>query len=201
MDDANDRAVAEITGAWDYQSLPPNVYIGAGCFLESKVAFSKIETKSDPGLVIGDRVRIYAAGWAAGGFSILHPGSVSIGDDSILMAAQFMCAESISVGKRVIISYNTIVSDGDFHPLDPDLRRDDAVFSAPFRPTPGPRPPWTPKPVVIEDDVRIGLNSIVLKGVRIGSGATVLAGAVVTSDVPAGAVVAGNPAVVLPTSK
>ena len=50
---------------------------------------------------------------------------------------------------------------------------------------------------VIEDDVFIGVNSVVMPGVTIGASAIVGAGAVVTRNVPAGAVVAGNPARVL----
>jgi tetrahydrodipicolinate N-acetyltransferase len=49
-------------------------------------------------------------------------------------------------------------------------------------------------PVVVEDDVVIGANAVVLEGVRIGKGAVVAAGAVVTQDVPEGVVVAGMPA-------
>jgi acetyltransferase-like isoleucine patch superfamily enzyme len=48
--------------------------------------------------------------------------------------------------------------------------------------------------VVIEDDAWIGIGAIVLKGVRIGRGARVGAGSVVTGDIPAGVYVAGNPA-------
>ena len=51
--------------------------------------------------------------------------------------------------------------------------------------------------VVLEDGCDIGVGAIVLPGVTVGSGAQVGAGAVVTHDVPAGAVVAGNPARVL----
>jgi acetyltransferase-like isoleucine patch superfamily enzyme len=50
---------------------------------------------------------------------------------------------------------------------------------------------------VIEDDVWIGAHVTVLKGVRVGSGAVLGAGAVVTRDVPAGAIVAGVPAKVI----
>ena len=49
-------------------------------------------------------------------------------------------------------------------------------------------------PIVIEDDAWIGASAIVMPGVRIGSGAVVGAGSVVTRDVPAGHVVAGQPA-------
>lgn len=53
------------------------------------------------------------------------------------------------------------------------------------------------RPVVIEDNVWIGARAILLPGVRIGSGSVVGAGAVVSRDVPAGVIVAGNPAKVV----
>ncbi len=59
------------------------------------------------------------------------------------------------------------------------------------------RSPIELAPVTIEDDVDLGVGAIVLPGVRIGRGAQVGAGAVVTRDVPAYSVVAGNPARVL----
>mgnify|MGYP003623864766 CR=1 FL=1 len=57
--------------------------------------------------------------------------------------------------------------------------------------------PPSATPVVVEDEVMIGANAVVLEGVRVGRGAVVAAGAVVTEDVPPGAVVAGIPAKVI----
>ena len=54
--------------------------------------------------------------------------------------------------------------------------------------------PPSATPVIIEDDVLIGANSVILEGVRIGKGSVVAAGSVVTKDVPPGVVVAGSPA-------
>jgi acetyltransferase-like isoleucine patch superfamily enzyme len=122
---------------------------------------------------------------------------MQIGDDTVLIGTQFMCAEEIVIGRRTLISYNAIISDGDFHPRDPELRRRDAVLCSPTPPD-DERDPFATGRVVIGDDVRIGINAMVLKGVTIGDGAAVYAGAVVTSDVPAGVVVAGNPARVVP---
>ncbi len=57
--------------------------------------------------------------------------------------------------------------------------------------------PPSADPVVIEDDVLIGANAVVLEGVRVGRNSVVAAGAVVTKDVPANVVVAGQPARVI----
>jgi acetyltransferase-like isoleucine patch superfamily enzyme len=60
-----------------------------------------------------------------------------------------------------------------------------------------PRPEVLKKPVIIEDDVWIGPNATILKGVRIGSGAWIEAGSLVTRDVPPRARIMGNPAQVI----
>ncbi len=57
--------------------------------------------------------------------------------------------------------------------------------------------PPSATPVIVEDDVLVGANAVVLEGVRVGKGAVVAAGSVVTQDVPPNAVVAGSPAKVI----
>jgi len=184
--------VEEFTGHWDYKELPSNVRLGEGCYIERKDAFGRFFSRRDPGLVIGDRVRAYT--WTS--FSVEPEGLMEIGDDCVLVGAVFMCADSIKVGNRVLMSYYVSVADCDFHPMDPELRKQDAVANSPSA-AGSLRPSLDARPVVIEDDVQIGIGAIILKGTHIGRGARVGAGSVVTSDVPAGALVGGNPARVL----
>lgn len=179
----------ELTGTWDYSRLPANVRLGADCYIQDRSSFGRFRTKQDPGLVLGDRVRVY--NWTA--FTIEGMGSVSVGDDSTLVGPIFWCVDRVTIGKRVVISYNVMIADSDFHPRDPSLRRQDAIAISP-QGNRSERPQVLTKPIVIEDDVQIGIGAIILKGMRIGAGARVWPGAVVASDVPAGAVVAGNPA-------
>lgn len=183
--------VSTLTGAWDYATLPANVRLGADVWLEDRQAFRRFRSRRDPGLVLADRVRAYT--WTR--FSIEPSGQVIVGEDTILVGAMFMSAGRITVGPRVVIGYNVVLADCDFHPVDPELRRLDAIAHSPHG-NDDERQPFSPEDVVIGADARIGVGAIVLKGVHIGAGAHVGAGAVVTRDVPAGARAVGNPAMV-----
>jgi acetyltransferase-like isoleucine patch superfamily enzyme len=182
-----------ITGQWDYRTLPSNVRLGEGCYLERKESFKRFRSTRTPGLILGQRVKVYT--WTE--FNVEPSGVLEVGDDSTLVGAIFMCAESIRLGQRVIVSYNVTIADSDFHPLDPAARKQDAIANAPQGDR-SHRPIVLTQPVVIEDDVWVGIGAIILKGVAVGRGARIGAGAVVTSDVPAGVVIAGNPAQIVP---
>jgi acetyltransferase-like isoleucine patch superfamily enzyme len=181
--------IREVTGAWDYSTLPANIKIGTDCFLERKDSFMRFRSVREPGLVLGNDVRVYT--WTQ--FNIGLDGTVEIGDQTILAGAVFMCADRITIGKCVVVSYHVTIADSDFHPLNLEARKIDAIANAPGGDL-SKRPPLKCAPVQIDDDVWIGIGAIILKGVHIGAGASIAAGSVVTRDVPAGAKVAGNPA-------
>jgi acetyltransferase-like isoleucine patch superfamily enzyme len=114
----------------------------------------------------------------------LAPGAeLTIGKRCRISGASICAAVEVRIGDDVCIGSGAIISDTDFHSLDPVARRSDGDSAG-----------AAASAVAIEDDVFVGANAIVLKGVRIGRGAVVGAGAVVTKDVEAGAIVAGNPA-------
>jgi acetyltransferase-like isoleucine patch superfamily enzyme/acyl carrier protein len=109
---------------------------------------------------------------------IASPGAkIRVGDRvSIASGAAIAASVGISIGSDVEIGQGVMILDTDFH--------DVADFEAES----------TRSPVVIEDGVSLGDRVVVLKGARIGKGARVLEGSVVSGFVAEGAIVAGVPA-------
>jgi acetyltransferase-like isoleucine patch superfamily enzyme len=180
--------IAELDGSWDHHRLPHNVAVGQDAWIERRASLDGFRSERDPGLVLGRNVRVYTATC----FNVEPPGVLEVGDDCVLVGAQFMVADHVRVGCGVEISYGVTISDADFHPHDPERRRRDAVALAPDG-DPSTREPYEPRPVTIGDGVRIGIGAIILKGVHVGAHARIGAGAVVSNDVPEGATVEGNP--------
>src|SRR5438477_1526329 len=110
-----------------------------------------------------------------------------------------MANERIDIDSQRLISWNIIIEESYFQPLKPAQRLIDAQAVAPFYKDRPPRPKLETRPVKISDNVWIGMNAIILKGVTIGENSVVAAGAVVTKSVPANCIVAGNPAAVVKT--
>jgi len=100
---------------------------------------------------------------------------------------------SVTIGNHVLISHLVDIHDTDGHPIDWQERRLDAAARLAGQMQ---NLSWetSAAPVIVEDDAWICFKATILKGVHIGRGAIIAAGAVVTADVPAWTVVAGNPA-------
>lgn len=110
-------------------------------------------------------------------------GTIEIGSGSGISGSVLVAEQSIRLGKNVLVGVGCRILDTDFHPLDAAERS---------RGTRGPT-----APVVLEDNVWLGMNVTVLKGVRIGCGSVVGAGSIVVHDIPAGVLAGGNPARVI----
>lgn len=114
-----------------------------------------------------------------------------VGDHTRIWAA-----DHIKIGDYVLIAHNVNIFDNDTHPTDYLERREDADAII-WRGERNNFSTLRSAPIDIGNDVWIGCNSIILKGVTIGEGAIVSAGSVVTKDVPANTMVGGNPARVI----
>lgn len=148
-----------------YAEGHPHVTLGQKCFL-SPLAAVQMDR-----LDLGDRCYIAAHAYVtgtlvAGPHCTINPFTVVRGDIRL--------GHSVRIGAHTsILAFNHTIT-------DPDV----PVF----------RQPISAEGIVIGDDVWIGSHVMILDGVAIGDRAVVAAGSVVTKDVPAGAIVAGNPA-------
>lgn len=184
----NQEPVIPHPGRWTDGNPPPNVRIGQNSLIQGTLAFKRFNSLVDPALVVGDHCTIDGVQFAAGA-----EGRIFIGDYCYLSYAVLLAELEIRIGSYVVVGWNTTIADSDFHPMSPAERIADAIACSPLGKN-HRRPPIAREAVVIEDDVWIGPNVSILKGVRIGTGAFIEPGALVTRDIPPGSRVLGNPA-------
>ena len=194
MPQPNDHAdpdVATAPASWSQGALPANVKAGVGTLINGEVAFKRFLAATSPGLVLGRHCTMDGVQFAVG-----KHGVIEIGDYCYFTNTVLLCELSLRIGSYVVMGWNTTIADTDFHPLAPALRIADAIACSPIGQG-RPRPPIEQRGIVIEDDVWIGPNATILKGVRIGAGSFIEPGALVTRDVPPRSRVGGNPATVI----
>lgn len=163
-----DRALRELRG----RRLAREVEGGEGLRAERDVQLVRLGASGTVtigrGVLLAQGVRLHLREGGA---------RLEIGDGTFLnYRTEVIAHERVTIGSGCLFAWDVQVLDSDSH------RVDGAPHTA---------------PVVIEDRVWVGCRATVLKGVRIGTGAIVAAGSVVTGDVPARALVGGNPARVL----
>lgn len=142
----------------------------------------KVKNRSCGYLILGNNSQLKVDGY----FDVMSGCTIGVMDNAKLSLksgyinynTKIYCFKEINVGENVAISENVIIRDSDNH----------SILSANH---------VKAKPINIGNHVWIGMNSTILKGVTIGDGAIVAAGAVVTKDVPPKTIVAGVPAKVI----
>lgn len=139
----------------------------------------------------GDNVNFYGKIIIHGAQGRIKIGNyVHIGDYT-----QLQCVNSIILEDYATIGENVIVTDNNTHPTDPYLRKEmgrtpSGHFLRSYVHSEN-------KPIYIGENVWIGSNARICKGVTIGRNSIVAANSVVTKDVPEDCIVAGNPAKVV----
>ncbi|MEZ5358264.1 MAG: acyltransferase [Candidatus Zixiibacteriota bacterium] len=139
--------------------------------------FGRINVRNSHGTInFGKRCSIYPGAKLVSNSRSKEKGAVlTVGDcSSIGDRTQIQCRDRVTIGNNVLIAWDVNILEHDFHsPGGGDV---------------------VAQPIVIEDEVWIGVRAIILKGVTIGKGSIIGAGAVVTKDVPPYTFAGGNPA-------
>lgn len=127
-----------------------------------------------------------------------HHGKIEIGNNcKIGKGSEILCVDSISIGDYTAIATDVTITDNNNHPLNPQFRlymRTTAHGSDARS--------WIHsdhKPIIIGKNCWIGSHARIQKGVTIGDNSIIAACSVVTKDVPANSIAAGNPARIVKT--
>lgn len=177
-----------IPGDWFAGTIPSNIKVGENTVVDSSFCFKHYFSSLPVGLHVGNNVTFWRTSLAAE-----ENACIEIGNYCYIANASLVCSQRISIGNYVFIAGGVTIADSDFHPIEPAARLADTIALSPLG-NRKKRPAIKVLPVVIEDDVWIGFNATILKGVHIGAGATIQPGALVIDDVEPGAIVSGNPA-------
>lgn len=150
------------------------------CQQVGRIAFSKgrPKIKNKGRIEIGNVNRILSD-ISVVRFGVSKGGFLKIGNNCRLNGPQISVSNKVIIGNNCRLAPQVIIMDGDHH--DTKNRLEEGKSS----------------PIIIEDDAWIATRAMVMKGVTIGKGAVVAAGAVVTKDVPPYTVVAGVPAKII----
>ncbi|SFB69829.1 Hexapeptide repeat of succinyl-transferase [Zunongwangia mangrovi] len=116
-------------------------------------------------------------------FFVGNKAKINIGKSVGISQAAIICHELIHIGDNVKIGGGVKIYDSDFHSVDPIVRNSELDLVRKKN-----------APVYIDDNVFIGAQSIILKGVKIGKNSIIGAGSVVTKSIPSNQIWAGNPA-------
>ena len=142
----------------------------------SKRRNSKLILEEDASFVLTGKAMIQS-----GAMIFLGRGkTLKIGRSTFTSNIKILAHDDITIGDNCIFGWECQIFSGDGHPI----YQEESIINKDV-------------PVVIEDNVWVGSRALILKGVRVGKGSIVAAGAVVTKDVPPNCIVAGNPAKVV----
>jgi acetyltransferase-like isoleucine patch superfamily enzyme len=122
-----------------------------------------------------------------------NKGEIIIGKNTYIgLGSRVWSAKKISIGNNVQVAHNVNIFDNNIHSIDPKIRNKEFLQHYENNDS-----ELKEQEIVIKDNVWLGANVIVLKGVTIGENSIVGAGSVITKNIPVNCIVAGNPARVI----
>jgi acetyltransferase-like isoleucine patch superfamily enzyme len=163
---------------WFSRPLPDNIRIGKGSWLYSSYAFVHYGSAAPAGLRAGSDTGLYHGTF----FDIGPNAEVEIGDYCSLVGVIFSTNGRVSIGDYTFIAHEVVIADTHWAaPARHHSQRKDEVG------------PHATNNVEIGPNVWIGGQAVIVGSVRIGEGAIIGAGSLVTHDVPPYALCVGNP--------
>lgn len=186
-DDSGNR---HIEHDWYPLGIPPNVSLAEAVYIDTSYGFAAFHSRREPGLSIGKGTGCYdRTNFIAGPQAV-----IDIGEFTILNGTTIVARQRVRIGSHCMLAWGSVLTDswtgeGLSRAERAELLR--ATAHSAHRLPPGVE---TGAPVVVEDNVWIGFDAVILPGVRLGRGCIIGSRCIIYDDVPAYAVMVGDPA-------
>lgn len=185
----NESGQLVIENDWFGKPLPKNIFLDEMAYPDTSYSFTTFFSEKQVGLTLG-----YASGnYGHGIFTTGKNGEINIGKFVILQCTRIIANLSVTIKDHCMFSWGSVITDSWIGPgtFSPALRRSmlEKISVSANRHLEF----IDPMPVVIEENVWVGFEAIILPGVHIGRGAVIGCKTIIAEDVPAYAVVVGNP--------
>lgn len=189
--------IGKLINSWRFRSAKRNInqnatLIGSNHHLSTASFISLKDGAKKENVILKDNC------WPEGLIMVQHNGVVVMHEHSkIGRSTRILCVNRVEIGAYTAIANGTTICDNNNHPISPKYRKQ-------MRLTPegDDMRMWKHSvnaPIIIGENCWIGANVRICKGVKIGDNSVVAACSVVTKDVPANCIVAGNPAKIVKT--
>jgi acetyltransferase-like isoleucine patch superfamily enzyme len=175
---------------WYPCGLPSNIVLGKDVYIDSSYGFAALDSEESCALTVGDASGVYDRAALIVG----RRGRVTVGAFTVLNGTYVICDDRVDIGAHCLLSWGVVITDNWFGESASRAERRSALVKAAEDPLRHAPAVGTPRPVVLEDNVWVGFDAVILPGVTLGRGCVVGSRSVVSEDVPAYAIVAGDPA-------
>lgn len=191
------RIIRKLISIWRYQRAKKNLHnnatlVGSNHHLSSESRVELMDGARKENVILEDNC------WPEGVITVQNNGVVVMHEHSkIGHTTRLLCVNRIEIGAYTAIANGTTICDNNNHPISPSFRK-----RMRLTPVGDDMRMWKHSanaPIIIGENCWIGANVRICKGVTIGDNSIVAACSVVTKDVPANCIVAGNPAKIVKT--
>jgi len=180
---------------WFDGVVPENIEFCPDTYLDSSFCLVSFRSELETGMRVGRASGLYDRATVISGPNAY----IDVGEFVCLNGTYVISNRQVTIGSHALLSWGCIITDtSPEEHISIQKRREilQAASRDPMRVLP---PVSEPRPVVLEENVWAGFDSVILPGVRVGRGSIIGCKTIVTEDVPPYSIVAGNPARLLRT--
>lgn len=179
---------------WYKHGIPGNVKLAENVYIDTSYGFNAFHSSLADAMIIGKGSGCYDRA----SFVVGKNGRIKIGEFNILNGSTFVCNKHITIGNHCMFAWGSVVTDSWVGNKNMAVQQKRSLLEYAAKDKDRIMPVHSiSEAIIIEDNVWVGFDAIVLPGVKLGRGCIVGSKSVITEDIPAYAIVAGNPAKII----